>query len=180
MQAAELAWWTQYMGSRTAVPRMLALYGARYHDFFFQEFEAGGRVVEYGSGPLPVMLTTRANEMLAVDTLYSAYIEAGLTTDWIPWFNSAGEVPDGYFDTALLLNVLDHTDDPETLIANARRSLAPGGKALVFVHLEQSDEKHKLVMLADVRRWFEDWELERCEVKTAAYDPDAYMAVYRA
>lgn len=180
MQEAEFQWWRRFMSSRTATARMLALYGARYMDFFFNEFERGGKIVEYGSGPIPVMITTRATEMLAVDPLYPRYIDAGLVSaSWVPWYSNAEEVPDDYFDTAFLLNVLDHTDDPESLIAHARRSLLPGGQALVFVHLEQEDEKHLKVSVDDIERWFDGWMLERETFVKTSYDPEAYLAVYR-
>jgi len=171
MQEAELAWWTNYLGHPTAKQRMWALYGARYYGFFFAEMLNPGKTVEIGSGPLPVMETMNAPQCIAVDSLKYE----GLT-DWSLF--DAPQVPDGWADTVLLLNVLDHTDDPQALIAQAWRMLAPGGKALVFVHLGQQDDKHRLVQPDDIKDWFMAFEIQREEVTAAnAYDPAAYLAL---
>ena len=88
------------------------------------------------------------------------------------------EIPDGYADTVLLLNVLDHPDKPEQLIAAALRILQPDGKVLVFVHLGQEDDKHGLVTKADCDRWLKGFEVERAEILARAeFDPPAYAAV---
>jgi len=176
MQAAELAWWKAFLEHPTAKQRMWALYGARYYGFFWKELHDLGTVVEIGAGPLPVIQVGVAHVAIAVDTLGQRYVEEGLT-DWRSWAD-IDEIPDGYADTVLLLNVLDHTDKPEQLIAAAQRVLQPDGKVLVFVHLGQEDDKHGLVTKADCDRWLKDFEVERAEILARAeFDPPAYVAV---
>ena len=171
MQEAELAWWANFMGHPTAKQRMWALYGARYYGFFFAEMLNPGKTVEIGSGPLPVMEVMNAPQCIAVDSLKYE----GLT-DWSLF--DASQVPDGWADTVLLLNVLDHTDDPQALIDEAWRMLIPGGKALVFVHLGQQDDKHRLVEQEDVEAWLSAFEIQRSWVEAPViYDPAAYLAV---
>ena len=171
MQKAELAWWANFMGHPTAKQRMWALYGARYYDFFFAEMFNPGKTVEIGSGPLPVMEVMNAPQCIAVDSLKYE----GLT-DWSLF--DAGQVPDGWADTVLLLNVLDHTDDPKALIAEAWRMLIPGGKALVFVHLGQQDDKHRLVQAYEVEDWLGAFAIQRAQLQPGnSYDPAAYLAV---
>lgn len=178
LQAAELAWWQNFLSHPTAKERMLALYGARYFGFFYREMHDCGAVVEIGSGPLPVMLTMPAKMMCAIDTLWPEYRDAGLVGDWMVGHTDALMLPSQTADTVLLLNVLDHTDDPIQLIDDARRILAPHGRCLVFVHLEQEDEKHMFVREEDVVRWFEDWNCERAGIQHTSFDPPAFVGVF--
>lgn len=178
MQAAELAWWREYMAHPTAVLRMYAHYGARYYGYFWDEFLSSGDTAEFGSGPLPVLFLTCTRRGIAVDTLWGDYVEAGLVAGDLPALTSTAELGDESVDQVLLLNVLDHTSEPETLVAEARRVLRPGGRALLFVHLGQQDAKHKLVDERDVRRWFGDWQCQRWAILHTAFDPPAYVGVY--
>ena len=175
MQDAEFAWWKSCLRHPTAKQRMLALYGARYYGFFFADMMGAGRAVEFGSGPLPVLETVIYDRGVAVDTLGRRYKAEGLTTwEILP---DASEIPSGWADTVLLLNVLDHTNDPQSVIAEAYRVLAVGGKALVFVHLGQGDDKHALVTEHDIRGWLEGFELERDGILVSVFDPPAFAAV---
>ena len=176
MQEAEFAWWKSCLRHPTAKQRMLALYGARYYGFFFADMMGAGRAVEIGSGPIPVMETMIYDRGVAVDTLGPRYKAEGLTTwEILP---GTAEVPSGWADTVLLLNVLDHTNDPCALIAEAHRILEVGGKVLVFVHLGQGDDKHALVTEHDIRGWLEGFDLERDGILASApFDPPAFAAV---
>jgi len=108
----------------------------------------------------------------AVDTL--AY--EGLT-DW-RINQDVTIIPNACADTVLLLNVLDHTDRPQPLVDQALRLLKVGGKALVFVHLGQGDDKHIPVSEEQVRGWLVLFTIERQAVLPATlYDPPAFAAV---
>lgn len=179
MQRAELAWWKDYARGITARQRMYALYGMRY-EWFWRDLETPGRIVEFGSGPLPAMLIARTSSMLACDTLMPQYIAAGLVDAGIPWVEKPSAVPSGSFDTALLLNVLDHSDDPLALVSAAHRSLVEGGKVLVFVHLDNEDEKHRKTGMAECWGWLEDagFSIVRNWRRPATeYDPPAFLCV---
>lgn len=181
MQAAELDWWTRYLAGANAVPRMYSLYGIRYGDWFWDEFQKAGDVVEYGSGPLPVFALIKGTSFLACDTLAEEYRRAGLMATAIPYESSAAQIASETADTALLLNVLDHASDPQSLVQEAHRALRSGGKALVFVHLDAGgDDKHRTVTMADAWGWLIDtgFEIERDWLKPATqYDPRAFLAV---
>jgi len=177
MQEAELAWWKRYLDHPTARQRMWALYGARYYDFFWRDMGNAENTVEIGAGPVPVMEIMSCSRGTAVDTLGDAYRAAGLAKwPYVP----IGDVPDGYADTLLLLNVLDHTDDPQELVRDGYRVLRVGGRALVFVHLNQGDDKHRRVSESEPGGWLGSagFLLERWAIKPpTVYDPSAYMAV---
>lgn len=179
MQAAELAWWTKYCASGRAGPRMYALYGMRYASFW-TEMETNGRTVEFGSGPMPVLNMLRDPGGICVDTLMPQYIKAGLVQGGMTWTATSAEVASDEADTALLLNVLDHTTEPEALVREAYRVLAPEGRALVFVHLENDDEKHRKVEPHQPHRWLEEAGFEFAReafLPETVYDPRAYTAV---
>jgi len=176
MQEAEFAWWKNYLRHPTAKQRMLALYGTRYYPYLFAEMMDAGRTVEIGSGPLPVMETMLYDRGVAIDTLGPRYKAEQLTT-WEILPNHEA-IESEWADTVLLLNVLDHTDQPEALVAQAHRLLRDGGRALVFVHLGPGDDKHIPISAEQVTAWLGAFTVERAAVLPAtSYDPPAYVAV---
>ena len=179
MQFAELAWWSNYMSHPMARERMYALYGARYMDYFWTEFEDSvQRTVEFGSGPLPVMFMLKTVVGACIDPLRNHYSAQGWTHPGLNGFLSAAPLKDESVDQVLLLNVLDHTDEPDRLVADAKRVLRYGGRALVFVHLNQQDPKHSLVTESDVRRWFSSWTEVKSNIQVTPFDPDAFVGVF--
>lgn len=175
-QQAELSWWREYLAHPTAKQRMWALYGARYYPFFWREMATAGSCIEIGSGPLPVMEIMDCRNMVAVDPLAAEYREMA---GW-PIASSTREIDvDGRWDTVLLLNVLDHTDDPADLAREAARLLRPGKRCLIYVQIHAGDDRHEPVSVADVRRWIREagLDIQREDVIEAVYDPDAYVAV---
>jgi len=172
MQAAELEWWRNYLRHETARRRMYALYGARYYPYFFAEMMAAGDTVEIGSGPMPVMDVMQCQMITAVDSLsYEGLTDWHINTD-------ITILPDASADTVLLLNVLDHTDQPEFLVAQAHRLLRDGGKALVFVHLGPGDDKHIPIESGECGRWLGMFGEVQSQIAPATvYDPPAYVAV---
>lgn len=181
MQAAEFDWWQRYLVGNSARERMYALYGARYYGYFWREMMDAGRCVEIGAGPLPVLAVMRYSEALAMDTLAHRYKAANLT-HW-PLMADIADVSDAWADTVLLLNVLDHTDDPLRLAQEARRIMAPNGRGLVYVHLDQQDDKHKLITEGEARAMLftAGFTTLRMNVLPAtSYDPPAFVAVAHA
>lgn len=153
MQRGELAWWAAWLGQPHGLARILALYGYRYLDFFFAEFGALGSVIDFGSGPVSAAYIGDPvpAHVACVDPLFDQYRDAGLVYGHPALWR--GEVP-AIFTTALLLNVLDHCDDPAALVAAAAAALVPGGKALVWVHADAPpDALHRRVLVADVPAW---------------------------
>lgn len=174
---AELDWWKGYLDHPTAKQRMWALYGSRYYSFFAEEMWDAGSTLEIGSGPLPVMEVMHCDSMLAVDPLGAEYSKL---TNWPITSVDIAEIgPDSRWRTVLLLNVLDHADNPEHLMEHAYRLVRPGGKVLVFVHLNHSDDRHNPIQEFDVTDWIAKVGLtiERDAIIEKPYDPPAYAAV---
>jgi SAM-dependent methyltransferase len=183
MQQGELDWWRAWLAQPHGQARILALYGYRYLDFFFAEFGNLGRVIDFGSGPVSAAYIGDPPPDLVwcVDPLFHQYREAGLLYD-----KTMIEVDQCLshprpFDTALLLNVLDHCDDPAGLVAAAGLALRPGGKALLWVHAEvPPDALHRRVLVTDVPAWLHQAGLviERTKLRMHM-GPPQFMALGR-
>jgi SAM-dependent methyltransferase len=103
----------------------------------------GRRILEIGSGtgnltrhlvPRDAYVASDVNP-LYLQTLHSLkadrpYLEVTLTD--VTRGDSFPTVPGG-FDTAVCLNVIEHVEDDVGALANLRRVLAPGGRAIVLV-----------------------------------------------
>jgi len=153
MQRGELEWWRAFLARPHALERLFALYGYRYLDFFFKEFNDLGNVIDFGSGPVSAawIADRPPEEVTCIDPLFTAYRKVGLVYGRAR--EPAGTIP-AEFDTALVLNVLDHADDPVPILITVAGTLKPGGKALVWVHVEQpADALHRLITAGDVRGW---------------------------
>lgn len=174
--AAELDWWQRYLDHPTAKQRMWALYGARYMDFFGWEFENAGSCLEIGSGPLPVMEIMECKSMLAADPLAAEYRQL---TGWPILDDVDSLTTTGRWETVLLLNVLDHAEDPQKLVEQAHRYVRPGGRVLVYVQLHEGDERHSAVTKEQARGWIVDAGLSigREAVLRRSFDPPAWAAV---
>ncbi|OGS01193.1 MAG: hypothetical protein A2V88_08920 [Elusimicrobia bacterium RBG_16_66_12] len=130
MQAGELDWWRAFLARPNAIPRLFALYGYRYLGFFFEEFNDLGDVIDFGSGPVSAawVADRPPGTVTCQDSLFLAYQDAGLIYGQAV---APAEIPAAAFDTALILNVLDHCGDPSSLLIAMAASLKPGGKALI-------------------------------------------------
>ena len=182
MQRGELDWWIAWLAQPHGLARILALYGWRYLDFFFAEFGNLGRVIDFGSGPVSAAYIGDPAPLLVycVDPLFEAYRKAGLVYGSMIEVDPATYRPRA-FDTALLLNVLDHCDDPAALVAQAADLLCPGGAALVWVHDNApADSLHRTIPWPQVHNWLHDAGLpvER-ETWRTGNGPRQYMALGR-
>jgi SAM-dependent methyltransferase len=180
MQAGELDWWRAFLARPNALPRLFGLYGYRYLSYFFEEFDRLGAVIDFGSGPVSAAWIADLPPaiVVCVDPLFGAYRDAGLVY-------GEAVVPAGdltpVFDTALVLNVLDHADDPAGLLMAVAASLKPGGKALVWVHVDaEPDALHRRVADREVAKWIADAGLSivrDCRRGRGHGGPDEYLAV---
>jgi SAM-dependent methyltransferase len=179
MQEGELAWWRGFLSNPHAIPRLFAVYGYRYLPFFFEEFGHLGHVVDIGSGPVSAAYIGEPapEHPYCVDPLMFCYQDAGLIYGEPHWWG----VPPDPFDTALLLNVLDHVNDPAALVAKTARSLCSGGKALVWNHVDAlADGLHRTVTTFEIDGWLADAGLDIVRARYHQdYGPLAYMAVAR-
>jgi SAM-dependent methyltransferase len=94
---------------------------------------AGQRVLEVGCGPLAPILQFDRCERHGLDPLIDAYVAAGwpLYDLDVTFVNAAGEhmpYPDGWFDSVISVNALDHVDDFRAVAREIERVLKPGGR----------------------------------------------------
>ncbi|MCJ7527452.1 MAG: class I SAM-dependent methyltransferase [Methyloceanibacter sp.] len=181
MQEGELAWWAAFLARPESLARLFAIYGYRYLPFFFEEFGHLGTVVDFGSGPVSAAFIGEPapEHPYCVDPLMPEYFKAHLIYGE-PIMNWPPDISPAIFDTALVLNVLDHCDDPPALLAQVARVLRPGGKALVWVHVDiLPDALHRTVSEAEVWSWLVGAGLtvKRARAHYDIYGPRAYMAV---
>lgn len=90
--------------------------------------QLSGRLLDIGCGQMPYkpLLTTlpsRITEYVGLDLENSMY---GVVPDLL-WDGRSIPSPDGSFDCAIATEVLEHSDDPATLLSEAARVLRPGG-----------------------------------------------------
>lgn len=93
----------------------------------------GQRLLEVGCGPLVPCLQFSGCERHGIDPLISTYLEVGwpLFAYDAKLINSGAEsmpYPDGYFDSVISVNALDHVDDFERVAAEIQRVVKPGGE----------------------------------------------------
>lgn len=116
---------------------------------------AGKDVLEIGCGPLgisiasfyggpPIRRLVKSEPLPKID-ITTVPPAAPNDADFLSWMKkvsehgeylqSAGEGLDfsGSFDTVLTFNVLDHVQDPATILSNALKALRPGGHVLIGV-----------------------------------------------
>lgn len=115
----------------------------RYLNYFpFDKIDFGSQsVLDVGSGPVSILeyVAPPAADVCAVDALADNY------NTLVPDKRIAiqSELPDRTFDIALLLNALDHMEDPGELLDVICARVKPGGELWLHVHIERpypSDE----------------------------------------
>jgi ubiquinone/menaquinone biosynthesis C-methylase UbiE len=92
------------------------------------------QVLEIGSGPIGIATFFGVGQCTAIDPLHDFYgADAGLAKLRNPdvrYLTGSGEslpFPDGGVDIVIIENVLDHTKDPDRVLAEIRRVLRPHG-----------------------------------------------------
>lgn len=133
--------------------RAMGLVRQHYH------FELPGlRVVDIGGGPVSMMLKCRGLEHgLVVDPLcYPAWCEARYRAHHIDVLAMPGELFGRQgFDEAWIYNCLQHVEDPERVIHNARRA-APVLRIFEWVDIPPHPGHPHLLTAALLRQWIGD------------------------
>jgi 2-polyprenyl-3-methyl-5-hydroxy-6-metoxy-1,4-benzoquinol methylase len=122
-----------YHGNRYAkIRRFIAMPGGN-------ETGKGARILDIGCGSaswnkdkLPITGLDQNKEMLAYGML------KGYLAHTIEWNLSAIPLPikDGSFDCVVISEVLEHVDDPASILSEANRILAKGGRLIITVPLD--------------------------------------------
>lgn len=117
-------------------------------------FFADKVVVDVGPGPLGFPDACPARVAIGVEPLARRFADAGLLLPDSPALYlsiGAERIPllSGSVDVVLARNSLDHVDDPEAVLAEARRLLRPGGSLILNVdigHTPTAMEPHSLTV----------------------------------
>jgi SAM-dependent methyltransferase len=93
-----------------------------------------GRVLDVGAGDAFVARAlTNADASARVTAVDSGYTDADVAQYRTERIEPVRAMPSGPYDTALLLDVLEHVDDDRALLADVVARVAPGGRVLVTV-----------------------------------------------
>jgi SAM-dependent methyltransferase len=146
-------------------------------------FFDGKAVVDIGPGPVGFPDACPARVSIGVEPLAQRFADAGLLlrSHAVYLAARAEAVPlvSGSIDAIVARNSLDHVDDPEAAIAEARRLLRPGGTLILNFdvdHTPTSTEPHALD--ADqVRTWLGAMAIEHEAVWDHPHGHDGHAVV---
>ena len=124
-------------------------------------------LVDIGSGPEGILhVIEGAARKVAIDTLMLSYDEIGYDIDAnrVESYSHYIFGPNANLDVVFCLNVLDHTQDPASVLYDIWRILGPGGHFLFMVDMrttEQLDAYHKLALThGQLLEWLKEYEGE--------------------
>jgi SAM-dependent methyltransferase len=91
-----------------------------------------GRVLEIGAGSSPLLRHMDAPFKVACDLSYAMLTAQDTNDNILRLSANAQQAPwsDGAFDGIFSINVLEHVPEPQEMVAEAARLLAPGGRFL--------------------------------------------------
>lgn len=141
---------------------------------------AAASVLDIGAGPISVFeqAAPAGADVVPYDTLADSY------NSLIPdkKFPVVSRIPERRFGLVALLNCLDHMDEPEELLVEAGRHLAPGGTLWVYVNIDRPYEP--ALHPQDFKFWgiiplvHRQFEIARCGlVREGRLFPYAFWAV---
>ena len=118
------------------------------------------RILDFGAGigTFAKLLRNRGVEVVCVEP--DAFLADRLVQNGFPTFNDLDEVPDGSFDFAFTLNVLEHIKDDEATFCRLTTKLAKGGRLLTYVPAFQCLWTSLDERLKHCRR-YRRWQLQR-------------------
>lgn len=129
---------------------------------------ARGRVVDIGCGEKPYgeLLKPYVSQHVGIDHAGTLHNKANIDV-----FGTAYNIPveDEYFDTALCIAVLEHLEEPDKAIKEAKRVLKNGGYAIYtapqFVHLHEEPRDFFRYTTHGLRFLFENNGFEIIELR---------------
>jgi len=94
---------------------------------------AGHKTLDFGAGVGTYARVARQLGYAVTCCELDPTLRRRLSEDGFTTTAALCELPDGQFDFAYTLNVLEHIDDDATTLASILRALAPGGRLLIYV-----------------------------------------------
>lgn len=168
--------WQQARAEVRRVLREAAIDDERFFD--------GKVVVDIGPGPLGFPDACPARVSIGVEPLAEQYREHGLLlegSDAIYLAVGAEDVPlvSGSVDAIVARNSLDHVDDPDAVLREAKRLLKPGGTLILNFdvgHAPTATEPHTLTQAA-VRAALEGMTILHEHVSPASHGEDGEVVI---
>lgn len=146
-------------------------------------FFDGKVVLDIGPGPLGFPDACPARVSIGIEPLAQRFADAGLLLDshavYLPVRAESVPLVSGTVDVVVARNSLDHVDDPQAVIGEARRLLRPGGTLILNFdvdHTPTETEPHALAA-DEVRSWLEPMSLLHDEVWDRAHGHDGHAVV---
>jgi SAM-dependent methyltransferase len=147
-------------------------------------FFEGKTVVDIGPGPLGFPDACPARISIGIEPLAERYAEAGLLLAnsraiYLPVGAEAIPLLSGSVDVVLARNSLDHVDDPDSVLEESVRVLAPGGALILEFdvgHPPTATEPHTL-SLDRVRAAVRDLSIIRQELTGESFGAGAQRAI---
>jgi SAM-dependent methyltransferase len=135
----------RYWRLRTETEGSLANSWYEYHytDLFgiSRAFYESKSILDVGCGPRGSLEWAQmASRRVGVDPLVKAYRRLGIDSHKMEYIDAYAEhVPfeDGSFDVVMSMNSLDHTNDPDSVIAEIVRVARPGGTILLLTVIDR-------------------------------------------
>jgi SAM-dependent methyltransferase/uncharacterized protein YbaR (Trm112 family) len=100
-------------------------------------------VLEIGSGPFGMLACTPHTRGIAIDPLMTSFAHY-MQMHWkeqpgrIAALGEALPIQSGMFDTAVAINTLDHTLEPQKILKEVHRALKPGGLFIVMNNVKSA------------------------------------------
>lgn len=94
---------------------------------------AGKRVLDFGCGKGDFLRLASGLSARAEGVELNPLLRSNLTSQGFACHESLGAVEDGFFDTIFFFHVIEHLDDPISILRQAMQKLAPGGHIVVEV-----------------------------------------------
>lgn len=132
---------------------------AKYLDDLLLEKDVfnGLRILDIGSGPLPSASVFSNCELYCLDPLMPLYMEVGFPIHiyenrikFVFGFSEKMPFPNGYFDSIISVNAIDHVDDFIMTANEIKRVLKPGGKMRFHIHYHAKTVTEPLELNDDV------------------------------
>lgn len=132
---------------------------AKYLDDLLLEKDVfdGLRILDIGSGPIPSASVFSNCELYCLDPLMPLYMEAGFPIHiyenrikFVFGFSEKMPFPNGYFDSIISVNAIDHVDDFIMTANEIKRVLKPGGKMRFHIHYHAKTVTEPLELNDDV------------------------------
>jgi len=182
-QNNELQFWRQLYTSHSNYPAFRRTDGDEKMKYFIDIKNRDGLGLDVGSGLISVFEGLN-NKIIAVDPLMDEYGVIYSVDSDIEYKKMDGEeldFPEGHFDYAFCVNVIDHTPNPQKMADEIKRVVKKGGKIYFEVNFDDSltDCHYALWNKEKVDEVFGDLKLEFEKLERNQRDSQSlYHAIY--